>query len=365
MFLSFFILATIGIVIVASGIAVIFRSKKLSFSLQETTIMGIAPNQQSIRTAGTSLIVAGFLFAVFTLPGTRYGTSLQGSSEFNRFLKSGNTELARDAFYHWQIADDLNSFSKVVDTIPQDSPAWKYYISVSANYFFDKEDPQKYLDYLHSLSSKLLHPMGQSALHFELGNIYKQFDNEKALKHFRTVMDLKADGELLDRTRGNLHELENLNIGKAPPPFTLITIDGKKVSSNDLKGKIVLIDFWSVGCPPCLKQTDIKRDVYAKFQNEEFFMVSISLDDTKETRNYIKDKAMVWNHMLLGRGMPTHIIDVFNIQHVPAIYILDQNGRIAHKRIDAAQLPVVISALLHKTVTQFSTPLRGEKNKKP
>ena len=330
------------------GGTVTLLSGKLAGSLKDHTILGRSLTRQTFRAVGSFLIIASLLFAIFTLPGTRYGRSLQGSSNFSRFLETGSNDLFRKALSHWQAAGDANSFTRAMSLIPPESPVWKYYIGASAHFFFDMENPEGYLDYLHSIAKQLDHPMGLAAVHFELGNIYLQFDPSKAREHFLLVTKQQADEELTGRAAGNINELDNLNIGQTPPAFSLTTLDGKEINSKEFYGKIVLLDFWAVSCPPCLRQIVKKRELFNTIQSKEFIMISVALQDDPETRTFLQNNPLSWPQVLASPKQPSDIIRIFNLQYVPNLYILDKQGRIAHKRLPADRLLGVIQQLLDK-----------------
>ena len=73
-----------------------------------------------------------------------------------------------------------------------------------------------------------------------------------------------------------------LSVGKVAPDFTLPDTDGVDFSLSDLKGKYVLLDFWAAWCKPCRAENPNVLRMYNKYGGENFEILGVSLDRTKE-----------------------------------------------------------------------------------
>jgi thiol-disulfide isomerase/thioredoxin len=79
------------------------------------------------------------------------------------------------------------------------------------------------------------------------------------------------------------------------PPFALTTTDGQNIALDDLKGKVVLIDFWATWCPPCREALPHVRDIAKKFQGQPLVVLSVSLDsDEQKWKDFIAKNEMTW-----------------------------------------------------------------------
>ncbi len=67
--------------------------------------------------------------------------------------------------------------------------------------------------------------------------------------------------------------------GKAAPPFTLMNLEGKKVSLADYKGKPVLVNFWAKWCAPCKLEMPWFEEFRQKYASQGFEILGISMDD--------------------------------------------------------------------------------------
>ena len=66
--------------------------------------------------------------------------------------------------------------------------------------------------------------------------------------------------------------------GGEPPDFSAKDITGQTVKLSELKGKVVLLDFWATWCPPCRVEIPNLLEIYRQFKNKNFVLISVSLD---------------------------------------------------------------------------------------
>ncbi len=113
------------------------------------------------------------------------------------------------------------------------------------------------------------------------------------------------------------------------PPFSLKTLDGKIVSSADLKGKVVLINFWATWCIPCLEEMPelvALRDKYK--ENKDFVFLTInSLEDATLVKKFVADKKFVLP-LLLSENYTVNNA-VFSL---PTTWFIDKQGKIAYSK---------------------------------
>jgi tetratricopeptide (TPR) repeat protein len=103
------------------------------------------------------------------------------------------------------------------------------------------------------------------------------------------------------------------------PDFELVTLDGTYLTSEELRGKVVLLDFWGTWCPPCIAAIPSLRSMSQRMKKKPFVLVSISNDaDEGALRKFVAEHQMLWpqvwdrRHELIRKlkieGFPTYLL---------------------------------------------------------
>jgi len=119
--------------------------------------------------------------------------------------------------------------------------------------------------------------------------------------------------------------------GKLAPDFDELATDRKtKIKLSDLKGKVVLIDFWASWCGPCRKENPNVVRTYEKYKNDGFTIMSVSLDTDKDKWiEAIKKDNLSWpNHVSDLGGWNSKISRKYEVSSVPFTVLIDQEGKI-------------------------------------
>ena len=111
-------------------------------------------------------------------------------------------------------------------------------------------------------------------------------------------------------------------------------VKGKNVDLADMKGKVVLIDFWASWCGPCVAEIPNVVATYNKLHEKGFEIIGISLDSEKESlTKFIKDKEMPWPQYFDGKGWKNEISSRFGINSIPAMWLVDQEGKLVSTNV--------------------------------
>ncbi len=117
-----------------------------------------------------------------------------------------------------------------------------------------------------------------------------------------------------------------LKQGDAAPDWTLYDTDGKKTSLVQMKGKIVLLDFFFVGCGPCLQSLAPLDRLQEKYKDKNFEILSISDRDNRKLAADFK-KAQKIKNQIYPEGVS--VAKLYHITAAPTFYLIDQQGKIA------------------------------------
>lgn len=145
-----------------------------------------------------------------------------------------------------------------------------------------------------------------------------------------------------------------LTIGNRAPSLAYPNPEGKIISLESLRGKMVLIDFWASWCPPCRRENPLVVAVYhrykeSKFQHGKGFTIySVSCDDNRQAWiEAIKKDQLVWeNHVSDLKGWEAEATYTYKISAIPSNVLIDGNGIIVAKNISAELLQSTLASFL-------------------
>ncbi|OZA14044.1 MAG: hypothetical protein B7X94_01515 [Hydrogenophilales bacterium 17-62-8] len=131
------------------------------------------------------------------------------------------------------------------------------------------------------------------------------------------------------------------------PAWQVTLPDGRLLSSDALKGKVVLVNFWATWCPYCRKEKPVIDAFWKETRDRGFEVISISVDDSPETiAAWMKDKG----YRFMAAPTNASVVAAFgNVSSVPTSFILDADGHIRHKvagQLHAARLEKLVIPLL-------------------
>jgi len=113
-------------------------------------------------------------------------------------------------------------------------------------------------------------------------------------------------------------------------PFELkyTAVDGTKVDVSQMRGKVVLIDFWATWCPPCRAEVPDIVATYNKYHDKGFDVVGVSLDQDKdEMLKFTKEHNMPWPQYFDGKGWGNAISSSLGVDRIPIMILLGKDGK--------------------------------------
>ena len=151
-------------------------------------------------------------------------------------------------------------------------------------------------------------------------------NKEKVMKRvFVFVVSLLVLGSL---ARVNAQEKETLvKVGDDVPEFVVEMFDGQKINIKDLKGKIVLINFWATWCPPCQEELKrVQKEILDRFKGKDFVFLAISREESKEQVKKFRERNGYTFPM--GLDPERKIYSKFATATIPRNFIIDKKGKI-------------------------------------
>ena len=120
--------------------------------------------------------------------------------------------------------------------------------------------------------------------------------------------------------------------GKAPD-FTLSDVSGKKVTLSELRGKVVVVEFWATWCPPCNDAVPEINKVYEKYKDKNVQVLAIAVDEggdvASKLNSFVKEHRA--NYPVLIDDKKVNVS--YGVGNIPVAFIIDKEGKVAKKHI--------------------------------
>jgi peroxiredoxin len=136
------------------------------------------------------------------------------------------------------------------------------------------------------------------------------------------------------------------SVGDLAPDFELPDLDGQSVSLSGLRGKPVLINFWSTGCPPCRDEMPYLQEIYDEWSGTELALLAINIGDSPAKVEEFMQGYSFTLPVLLDTSQGVAL--KYNIRYIPTTFLIDREGIIQTTRVGAFSNKGEIEELLTK-----------------
>ena len=124
-----------------------------------------------------------------------------------------------------------------------------------------------------------------------------------------------------------------LSARQAAPSVTFTALDGQKFTSESLKGRVVMVNFWATSCVTCIKEMPQMTETYNKYKDQglEFVAVAMSYDPPNYVLNYAQTRKLPFKVALDPQGELARSFG--DVKLTPTTYVIDKEGNIIKRYV--------------------------------
>jgi thiol-disulfide isomerase/thioredoxin len=168
------------------------------------------------------------------------------------------------------------------------------------------------------------------------------YGRQEALRE-KLLKELESKHADASGVREFLREMgRSADVGK-PFKAKLHRLNGKTLKlPDDLKGKVVVVDFWSTRCGPCVQSMPRMKAIYEKYKSKGLEIVGISLDEQSDAlrlRQFVRTEKLNWTQTWSGMGWDDPTVQKYGIGAIPSLWVIGRDGKVisdaARPRLEA------------------------------
>ncbi|MFN3715566.1 MAG: peroxiredoxin family protein [Thiobacillus sp.] len=117
------------------------------------------------------------------------------------------------------------------------------------------------------------------------------------------------------------------------PAVTFTTLDGKQISLEQMRGKVVLVNFWATSCPGCIKEMPGMIETYRDYKDRGFEIVAVAMsyDPPNFVTNFVQTRQLPFPVALDVDGAHARAFD--DVQLTPTSFLIGKDGRILERKL--------------------------------
>ena len=267
---------------------------------------------------------AGNLAETYTVEGSENSVQLW---EFNNFLKSNykTRDSIQKVFQQYVNHPEMESMSKILET--------------------------QYNGSLEALSNYVKNFIDANPYSFVSLAAIEQLDPNNDFEYFKKVnknlSEKYPESPYVKALSNRVEDMNRVAVGSTAPEITLKTPGDQIFSLSDLKGKVVLIDFWAAWCKPCRAENPNVLRIYNRFKEKGFEVLGVSLDKDKAAWiKAIEDDKLPWTQISDLQFWNSPVVKQYGFNGIPFTVLVDRDGKILAKGLRGEELEKMLEKIL-------------------
>ena len=143
-------------------------------------------------------------------------------------------------------------------------------------------------------------------------------------EHVTTTLDAP-------QLKAAMAKLEADDQSRQKADFTLTDLNGKSWTLSELRGKVVLVNFWATWCPPCRKEMPDLEALYNRFKDQGLVILAISDEEAEKVQPFISERKITYPVML---DPERKVNDLFQVEGIPKSFVYNRDGKLVAQSID-------------------------------
>lgn len=224
----------------------------------------------------------------------------------------------------------------VEDVALLQSSSYKNYLGMMSQINFFKAHPEKISSIYENLvytqtyfkKKESIEAVGENLVQLYL-RYTKDTSNDEKVKEF--VNTYITSEEKKTSFLEKFNNRAKLTKGQIAPAFSGVDVNGNTISSEDFKGKYVVVDVWATWCGPCKKEAPFFKKLAEKYkENKQIEFISVSIDQNKQAwEKYIEKEKPEGIQLWVENDFQSQLAQDYEIKGIPYFFILDPQGKFA------------------------------------
>ena len=245
--------------------------------------------------------------------------------------KGYENELIYFSKEYFKFADWKN---RDYDYLPWVFESWKSYTETITNTGLQKEKHKELIDEaLHAI------PSDSRAYQLALGGVISILQSKNHANFIPYAKEFveryqATEPQAAERLKTEITRLEAFVEGGTAPDFKQLTPEGKEFGLSDLRGQVVLIDFWASWCGPCRRENPNVVKLYNQYKDKGFTILGVSLDnDRNRWVSAIEADGLAWHHVSDLKQWQNAVAQLYGVRAIPHTLLVDKEGKIIARNL--------------------------------